>query len=309
MKYIEFGQDQDQVSQVVLGTMNIAQYDTEGATAFLKTALEQEINFWDTADCYAAGGSEEVLGKVFAANPGMREKVFLQSKCGIRVEDGMKYFDFSAEHILEAVDASLARLQTDHLDCLLLHRPDALMEPDEIADAFRILHKTGKVRNFGVSNMNPPMIRRLQKATKYKLETNQVQMSCAFTPMFDAGFHVNMESDPAIMRDGGVLDYCSENDMVLQAWSPFRYGYFEGIFLGDPKYAALNKVLERIAGEQGVTPTAVALAWILRYPARMQVIVGTTKAERLVESAQATSVELTRKQWYEIYQEAGNDLP
>ncbi|MCR5283427.1 MAG: aldo/keto reductase [Lachnospiraceae bacterium] len=309
MKYITFGQDQDQVSEVILGTMNLSQLSTQEAESLLKDALEEGINFWDTADCYADGGSEERIGEVFAANPGLREKVFLQSKCGIRREDGVKFFDFSAEHILNAVDASLERLKTESLDCLLLHRPDVLMEPEEIADAFRILHKTGKVRNFGVSNMNPAMIRRLQKYTKYKLETNQIQISCAFSPVFDAALHVNMQTESGVMRDGGIMEYCAENDMALQAWSPLRYGFFEGIFLGNPKYQTLNRVLERIAEEQKVTPTAVALAWILRYPARMQAVIGTTKSSRMKESALASQVTLDRRQWYEIYQAAGNELP
>ena len=309
MQYIEFGQDQDRVSQIILGTMNLGFLDDKSAETLLRGALEEGINFWDTADCYGGGASEERLGAFFAANPGMREKVFLQSKCGIREEDGIKWFDFSAEHILEAVDDSLKRLRTERLDCLLLHRPDVLMEPDEIADAFRILHKTGKVRSFGVSNMNPMMIERLQKATKYKLETNQIQLSCAFSPVFDAAFHVNMESSLGIMRDGSVMEYCSQQDMAIQAWSPLRYGNFEGILIGSPQYEKLNEVLDRIAKEQKVTPTAVALAWILRYPARMQAVIGTTKPERVSESAKAADVTLTRKQWYEIYQAAGKDLP
>ena len=309
MKYIEFGQEKDKVSQVILGTMNVSSLSQNEADGFLKASLEEGINFWDTADCYADGGSEESLGKVFAANPGLRDKVFLQSKCGIRNDKDLKWFDFSGEHILEAVDASLKRLQTDHLDCLLLHRPDVLMEPDEIADAFRLLHKTGKVRYFGVSNQNPVMMSRLQKATKYRLAANQMQISAAFTPMFDAMLHVNMQQEAGIMRDGGVLEYCADNDCAIQAWSPLRYGYFEGILIGDEKYARLNQILERIAAEQKVSSTAVALAWILKYPAKMQVVIGTTKTERMKEAAKATEVELTKKQWYEIYQGAGNELP
>ncbi|MCR5337471.1 MAG: aldo/keto reductase [Lachnospiraceae bacterium] len=309
MRHINFGNDDDQVSEVILGTMNLGQLSEQEAQTLLESALEDGINFIDTADCYGAGASEEMIGKVFQKNPGLRKKFFLQSKCGIRVDDDFTWFDFSAEHILEAVDASLKRLQTESLDCLLLHRPDALMEPDEIADAFRILHKTGKVRSFGVSNMNPMMIGELQKATKYKLATNQVQLSCAFTPMIDAGFQVNMQTDGGVMRDGGILGYCRQQEMTIQAWSPLRYGYFEGIFIGDEKYAKLNAVLDRIAQEQGVSSSAIALAWILRYPARMQVVAGTTKPERLSQLAKAGEIELTRKQWYEIYLAAGNQLP
>ena len=309
MRCIEFGQENDKVSQVILGTMNISSLSQAEADELLKASLDEGINFWDTADCYEDGDSEIRIGQAFANNPGLRERVFLQSKCGIRNEDGVKWFDFSGEHILEAVDASLKRLQTDYLDCLLLHRPDVLMEPDEIADAFRILHKTGKVRNFGVSNQNPVMMARLQKATKYRLTANQIQLSAAFSPAFDAMLHVNMQQDAAVMRDGGIMEYCADNDCAIQAWSPLRYGFFEGIFIGDEKYAELNRILERIAAEQNVTPAAVALAWILKYPAKMQVVIGTTGKEHMRMAAKATEVELTKKQWYEIYQGAGNDLP
>ena len=309
MKYLAFGTEKDNVSQIIIGLMRITEMEPKEVAGLIHTALEEGINFLDTADCYGNGKSEEIIGKAFAANPGLREKVFLQSKCGIRHDEDFTWFDFSKEHILEAVDASLARLQTDHLDCLLLHRPDALMEPEEIAEAFTILHKAGKVRNFGVSNQNPVMMDLIRKFVPFPIVTNQSQLSCAFTPSLNAGFNVNMENDHAIMRDGGLFEYCHLHDIVIQAWSVLQHGYFEGVFLGSDKYPKLNQVLERIAGEQGVTSTAVALAWVLRYPARMQAVIGTTKPDRIRESARAAEVTLTKKEWYEIYLAAGNTLP
>ena len=313
MRYITFGKDKDKVSQVIIGLMRIgvpdATLSVKEVAALVETGLEEGINFLDIADCYHFGKSEEILGGAFAENPGLRDKVFLQSKCGIVKDPDFVWFDFSKKHILEAVDASLKRLQTDRLDCLLLHRPDALMEPEEIAEAFTILHENGKVRNFGVSNQNPAMLELLKKYVTFPIETNQLQLSCAFTPAIDAGFHVNMQDDAAVMREGGVFEYCRLHDIVIQAWSSLQYGYFGGVFLGSDKYPKLNAVLERIAKEQDVTPTAVALAWILRYPGRMQAVIGTTKPARVREAARACDVTLTKKQWYEIYLSAGNRLP
>ncbi len=309
MKYITFGKDNDKVSEIIIGLMRISEMTTDQVAELINTGLEEGINFLDTADCYTNGVAEQVLGDTFTGNPGLREKVFLQSKCGIRNDDDFTWFDFSKEHILEAVDASLKRLQTDYLDCLLLHRPDALMEAEEIAEAFDILYKAGKVRNFGVSNQNPIMMDMIRKYVNYPITTNQVQLSPAFTPSLDAGFHVNMKTDPAIMRDGSLFEYCRMNDIVIQAWSPLQYGYFEGVYLGSDKYPELNKVLDRMAAERGVSATAVALAWILRYPGRTQVVTGTTKPSRIREAAKATEISLTKKEWYEIYLSAGNDLP
>lgn len=309
MKYISFGMKDTKVSQIIIGLMRTAQMSTNEVAALIETGLEEGINFLDTADCYTNGKAEEVLGNTFAENPGLREKVFLQSKCGIRNDEDFTWFDFSKEHILEAVDASLQRLQTDHLDCLLLHRPDALMEPEEIAEAFDILFKAGKVHNFGVSNQNPIMMDMIRKCVTYPIVTNQAQLSPAFTPSLNAGFNVNMENDHAIMRDGGLFEYCRSNGIVIQAWSPLQYGYFQGVFLGSEKYPKLNEVLDRMALERGVTPTAIALAWILRYPGRIQAVTGTTKPARIREAAKATEVTLTKKEWYEIYLSAGNELP
>ncbi len=203
----------------------------------------------------------------------------------------------------------MQRLKIDHLDSLLLHRPDALMESDQVAEAFDFLYKQGKVRNFGVSNQNPMMMELLKKDVKQPLAVNQLQLSAAFTPGFESGFHVNMEDSQAAMRDGSIFEYCQLHDVVIQAWSVLQFGYFKGNFVGNEKFQQLNQVLNRLALKYSVNPSAIAIAWVLRYPAKMQAVVGTTNPKHLREVSQATNFSLTRKEWYEIYLAAGNDLP
>ncbi len=309
MEYIEFGKNKTKVSQLLVGLMRIPALSDADLEKFIDTALDNGINGLDIADCYSDGVCESKLGDLYQRRPDLREKTWLQTKCGIVRATGYKYFDFSKKHILEAAEASLKRLRTDHVDSFLLHRPDALMEPDEICEAFMKLHAEGKVLDFGVSNFNPLMMEKVQRALPFKIACNQVQLSVCHTPMIDAGFQVNMTWNGASMRDGGILEYCQMHDIALQAWSPMQYGYFEGIFVGSDKYPKLNGVLNRIAGERGVTPTAVALAWILRYPLRMQVVTGTTKVQRLLDSAACADVKLSRAEWYELYIAAGNELP
>ena len=308
MDYIQFGESKEKVSKVILGLMRISDMSVDQVLDLCHAALDEGINFFDTADCYGNGRAEEILGEVFTREPDLRKKIFLQSKCGIRNEDGITWYDFSREHILNAVDASLSRLKCDHLDSLLLHRPDALMEVDEIAEAFTKLYKAGKVRNFGVSNCNPYQLQ-LLKSLPFKLCADQLQFSVCHTPMIDEGFDVNMKWDGSTVRAGGILEYCRVNDIAVQAWSTMQYGFFEGVYINNPKFPDLNRVLYRIAGEQNVNATAVALAWILRYPGKTQAVIGTTKIDRVRESARAADVKLSRKQWYELYQAAGNRLP
>lgn len=217
----------------------------------------------------------------------------------------VKYKDY----IIKSVDGILQRLKIDHLDSLLLHRPDALMESDQVAEAFNLLYKQGKVRDFGVSNQNPMMMELLKKDVKQPLAVNQLQLSAAFTPGFESGFHVNMEDSQAAMRDGSIFEYCKLHDVVIQAWSVLQFGYFKGNFVGNEKFLALNQVLDRLAFKYGVTSSTIAISWILRYPAKMQAVVGTTNPKHLIEASQATNFNLTRKEWYEIYLAAGNNLP
>lgn len=308
MRYIKFGERQKEVSEVVLGLMRISEMTVDQVEELIESALAVGINAFDIADCYGHGKCEQILGEVLKCRPDLREKMWIQSKCGIRMEE-FTYFDFSKEHILEAVDGILKRLNVDYIDSLLLHRPDALMDPAEIAEAFDLLKAQGKVIDFGVSNQNPIMMALIQKDVNQPLVANQLQLSAAFTPSFDAGFHVNMKQEAGIVRDSSIFEYCRLHDVVIQAWSVLQFDYFGGVFLGSEKYPELNQVLNRLAEKYHVSPSAVAIAWVLRYPAKMQAVIGTTKKARVAEAARAAEIQLTRKEWYEIYLAAGNDLP
>ena len=308
MKYIPFGQDDKELSEIVLGMMRIEDKSVKEVEELVETALSVGINAFDLADIYGRGRCEELLGLVLKNRPDLREKMWIQSKCGIRIEE-FTYFDFSKDYIIKSVDGILQRLKIDHLDSLLLHRPDALMESDQVAEAFDLLYKQGKVRDFGVSNQNPMMMELLKKDVKQPLAVNQLQLSAAFTPGFESGFHVNMEDSQAAIRDGSIFEYCKLHDVVIQAWSVLQFGYFKGNFVGNEKFQALNQVLDRLAIKYGVTSSTIAISWILRYPAKMQAVVGTTNPKHLREVSQAANFSLTRKEWYEIYLAAGNDLP
>jgi predicted oxidoreductase len=284
--------------------MRLNSLDKKGAERFVKTALDLGANFFDHADVYGGGSCESLFADASASYP--RDKMFLQSKCGIR--PGVA-FDFSKEHILASVDGILKRLKTEYLDTLLLHRPDALVEPEEVAAAFDALHNSGKVRNFGVSNQNPFQIQLLQKFVNQPILVNQLQLSVTNANMISVGLHVNMLDDAAVNRDSSVLDFCRLNDITIQAWSPFQFGFFEGVFLGDEKFSKLNAKIREIAEKYGMSDTTIALAWILRHPARIQPVTGTMNEKRLVDCAKAAEVALSRDEWYAIYLSAGNILP
>jgi predicted oxidoreductase len=285
--------------------MRINSLEKNEAERFVQTALEQGANFFDHADIYGGGACEEIFADAIHMNADIREKIILQSKCGIR--KGM--FDFSKEHILHSVDGILKRLKTEYLDTLLLHRPDALMEPEEVAEAFDILEGSGKVRHFGVSNQNPMQIQLLQKFVKQPIVANQLQLSITNANMISNGLNVNMENDSAINRDGSVLDFCRLNDITIQPWSPFQYGFFEGVFLGNEKFPELNQKIDEIAAKYEVSNTTIAIAWLLRHPAKMQPVIGTMNVDRLKECCKASEITLTREEWYEIFRSAGNILP
>ncbi|VQT64454.1 aldo/keto reductase family oxidoreductase [Streptococcus pneumoniae] len=308
MRYITLGQDDKELSEIVLGMMRIKDKSVKEVEELVETALSVGINAFDLADIYGRGRCEELLGLVLKNRPDLREKMWIQSKCGIRIEE-FTYFDFSKDYIIKSVDGILQRLKIDHLDSLLLHRPDALMESDQVAETFNLLYKQGKVRDFGVSNQNPMMMELLKKDVKQPLAVNQLQLSAAFTPGFESAFHVNMEDSQAAMRDGSIFEYCQLHDVVIQAWSVLQFGYFKGNFVGNEKFQALNQVLDRLAIKYGVTSSTIAISWILRYPAKMQAVVGTTNPKHLREVSQAANFSLTRKEWYEIYLAAGNNLP
>ena len=305
MKTITLNNTNLSIPEIGMGCMRIVELENVDAVkGWVDTALEHGINFFDHADIYGKGRCEELFGQVLT--PSLREKIILQSKCSIR--PGIA-FDFSKEHILNSVDGILKRLNTEYLDILLLHRPDALMEPEEVADAFCILKENGKVRHFGVSNQTPMQMELLSKYCDEPLLINQLQLSIAHCPMINSGINANMYNDSGINRDGGVLEYCRLKDITIQAWSPFQYGMFEGIFLGNEKFAELNKVIDNLAEKYNVTNSAIAVAWILRHPAGIQTIVGTTNKDRIAQISKASEIRLTREEWYALYMAAGNKLP
>ncbi|HEX3678182.1 MAG TPA: aldo/keto reductase [Galbitalea sp.] len=297
-----------QASNVILGLMRISALDDQAVRALVGAARDAGINFFDHADVYGGDhGCERRFGDAISFTPADRESVIIQSKVGIR--DG--FWDFSREHILDSVDKSLAALRTDYLDILLLHRPDTLVEPDEVAAAFDVLHASGKVRNFGVSNETPGQIELLKRSVRQPLAFNQVQLSITHAPLIAAGIAANMAGlDQSIDRDNGILDYSRLNEITLQAWSPFQKGFFDGVFIGDREnFGPLNDALDEIAVAHGVTPTGIAVAWITRHPANMQVVLGTTQPSRVTESAAGSDVPLSREDWYRLFTAAGHTLP
>ncbi len=306
MRTMKLGTSELQVPVIAVGCMRITKLNKPEAERFVQAAIEAGATFFDHADVYGDGVCEEKFADAIHMNSTIRGKVFLQSKCGIR--KGIA-FDFSKEHILAAVDGSLKRLKTDYLDVLLLHRPDALVEPEEVAQAFDSLQSSGKVRHFGVSNQNPMQIQLLKKSVKQPIVANQLQLSIAHATMISQGLHVNMKDAPSVNHDGSILDFCRLHDITIQPWSPFQYGFFEGVFLGNEKFPVLNAKIDAIAAQYGVSNTTVAMAWLLRHPAQMQPVTGTMSVVHLLDCAKAADIRLTREEWYEIYLAAGNILP
>lgn len=304
MKYLKTDRN-EKVSCIGIGCMRIAGMSGSQIDTLVHAALDEGINFFDHADIYGGGKSEEIFGDFLAGNKGLREKMFIQSKCAIH--DGM--YDFSGDYIRKSVDGILKRLKVEYIDSLLLHRPDPLMEPEEVGEVFDELEKSGKVRHFGVSNMNRYQIELLQSGLSQKLWADQLQMSLAHTPLIDEGINVNTKFDGGVMRGGGTLEYCRLKDMAVQTWSPLQKGFFGGVFLGDAAYADLGRELEALAQKYGVGADTIAYAWLLRYPARMQVVLGTTNPDRVKSAAKAAEIQLTRSEWYALYRAAGNTLP
>ncbi len=309
MKFYKLPQTDLEVSSIILGMMRIANMSNGEIQKLIGGARDAGVTFIDHADIY--GGAphrcEARFGEAISLTPAEREKLLIQSKVGIR----KGFFDFSAEHILASVDQSLAALKTDYLDVLLLHRPDTLVEPEDVAAAFDTLKSSGKVRHFGVSNHTPGQVELLKTAVKQPLIVNQVQLSITHAPLIASGVAANMAGlDQSVDRDNGLLDYSRVNGMMLQAWSPFQKGFFDGVFLGDREnFADLNDAIDELAKAYGVTPTGIAVAWITRHPAKIQVVLGTTKPERVAEAAAGSSVPLTREEWYRLFRAAGHTLP
>lgn len=309
MKTLALPQTNIEASNIILGLMRIGTLDDEAIRTLIGAARDAGVNVFDHADIYGSDRHqcEERFGDSIRFTAAEREQVVIQSKVGIR----KGYFDFSAEHILTTVDESLAALRTDYLDFLLLHRPDTLVEPDEVATAFDALQASGKVRNFGVSNHTPGQVQLLKHSVTQPLAINQVQLSITHAPIIASGIATNMAGlDQSIDRDNGILDYSRLNDMTLQAWSPFQKGFFNGVFLGDREhFAELNDVIDELAAAYDVTPTGIATAWITRHPANIQVVLGTTNPGRVRDAAAGSDLRLTREEWYRLFTAAGYILP
>ncbi|TJY39625.1 aldo/keto reductase family oxidoreductase [Cohnella pontilimi] len=305
MRTMKLGTSNLEVPVVAVGCMRMNSLDKAEAERFIRTSMEEGANFFDHADIYGGGQCEEIFADAIQMSPAIREQMILQSKCGIR--KGM--FDFSKDHILQSVDGILKRLKTDYLDVLLLHRPDTLVEPEEVAEAFDLLSASGKVRHFGVSNQHPMQIQLLKKYVKQPIVANQLQLSITNATMISSGFNVNMQNEPAVNRDGYILDFCRLHDITVQPWSPFQYGFFEGVFLDNDKFPELNAKINEIAAKYDVSNTTIAIAWLLRHPANMQPVTGTMNITRLKDCCKASDIRLTREEWYEIFRAAGNVLP
>ena len=323
MKTIRLGHTPMEVSRIAYGCMGMGgSWDREAplseqtrreAVKAIRAALDEGINFFDHADIYCWGKSEEAFAAIWAEAPNLREHIIMQSKCGIvmegaRPESTVGQFDFSCEHITRSVEGSLKRLQTDYLDVLLLHRPDPLVEPEEVARAFDDLQASGKVRYFGVSNHTAGQMRLLKKHLNQPLVANQLELSLLHLHLFDEGVVFNQEA----MHGEGTLEYCRQHHITIQAWGPLKSG---AVITGDddpPSQAARDvaRTIAEMAQAKGVSREAIALAWLLRHPARIQPIIGTMKPERIKAACEADGVELTRDEWYRLFIAGrGNQMP
>ena len=308
MKMINVVNGPQNASAIILGCMRMPALSVEQAAAMIRTAAEEGVNFFDHATCYGGGEAETRFGDAFPLTGLKREDVYIQSKCGLYFD--RKEFSWSKADILDSADGILRRLKTEYLDALLLHRPDLLFDPEEVAEAFDELHRAGKVRHFGVSNVTPGQLELLKKYVKQPLVFNQLQFSLDQSQLIDNGLYLNnLTTERSVVRDNGVLDYCRLHDITVQAWSPLQFGMFKGCFVDHPDFPELNKVLGELGEKYGVSKTAVAIAWILRHPAKMQAIAGTMNPDHLRDICAAAGVTLTHREWYQLYLASGKFLP
>ena len=309
MKYIDICKGPQNASQIILGCMRMPALDTDEAARVIRNAYELGINFFDHATCYGKDGEAETrFGDAFRKTGIKREDVYIQSKCGILIDKGE--FNWSKQTIIQSADDSLRRLRLDHLDALLLHRPDLLYEPEQVAEAFDELEKSGKVRYFGVSNVPTMTLEVLKKYVSRPLVINQLQFSLEQSQLIDQTLYVNnLTTDRSTDRDNGTLDYCRLHDITVQAWSPLQRGFFKGCFVDDPGMPELNRALGELAEQYGVSKSAIAIAWIMRHPAKIQPIAGTMDPTHLRDICDASKVDLTHNEWYRLYLASGKFLP
>ena len=312
MKTFPLGASGPQSPNIVAGMMRIDDKTDADVRELYDTARGAGIDFFDHANIYgrALHGCEQRFAEALRLSPAERDEITLQTKCGI-VKDAGGVFDFSYEHIIEQVNGSLTALGTDYIDVLLLHRPDALVEPAEVARAFDELYDAGKVRHFGVSNHTARQIDLLKTAVTQPIVANQMQLSMTHAPLITQGIAANMvgQEQSVVLDGGGLIDYCRINGITIQAWSPFQAGFFTGVFLGNAEFPELNAVIDRLAAAYDVDPIAIATAWITRHPANMQVVLGTTNPQRVRAAASGSEIPLTRSEWYELTRAAGYIVP
>lgn len=309
MKKLDIANGPQNVSAIIQGCMRMPGLSNEEAAKVIRTAYDCGINFYDHATCYGENGAaESKFGEAFPLTGIKREDIYIQSKCGLCFE--RNEFDWTKENILSSVDDSLRRLNIEYLDTLLLHRPDVLFDPEEVAEAFDILEKDGKVRYFGVSNVVPMQLDLLKKYVKQPLVINQLQLSLEQSQLIDQALYMNNKTtEYSVNRDGNALDYCRLNDITIQAWSPLQFGMFGGSFIDNPDFPELNKTLGELADRENVSKAAIAVAWILRHPAKMQAIIGSMNPEHIKDVCAAADVSLSHHDWYELYLSAGKFLP
>ncbi|MBQ6475018.1 MAG: aldo/keto reductase [Clostridia bacterium] len=317
MKKMQIGMTGIEVPAVAVGCMRLDGVDRKKGEALLRGALDMGLNFFDHADFYGywknyVGICEELFAEYLPMTPALREKIVIQTKCGVKIgpdgKGGMMNisYDFSKDYILRCVEDSLKRLKTDYIDGLLLHIPDALVEPEEVAEAFDLLEEQGKVRYFGVSNHTPMQIELLKKYVKQPICVNQQKLSLGYAPIISSGEYVCMPDERALSYDMESLNYGRLNSITMQCWSPF-HGAKGGIILNEEKYPELNAVLEQMAEKYGTSKTAICIAWLLRHPAKLQPVTGTMDIQHLKESADGMDITLEHDDWYKLWIAAGNN--
>jgi len=313
MKTIKLGTSTLTASRIAYGCMRIggswdgaalSKETVRAAAASVAAALECGITLFDHADIYARGKSEEAFAAAMREMPEVRERIILQSKCGIRFAgdpdpSAPARYDFSRKHIVRSADGILRRLKTEYLDILLLHRPDALVEPEEVAAAFSELSDCGKVRWFGVSNHTGAQIDLLKRYVEQPLIVNQIELSVTHAHLIDEGIVFNQDRPEHPVRNHGTLEYCRLHDITLQPWSPLAGGGVGS--KKDARVENVNTIAGTIAARAGVSIEAVWIAWILRHPAQMQPVLGATNPEHIKAASAADGIELTREEWYALF--------
>ena len=289
----------------ILGLMGLNKLNLEQAEKFILDAIDLGINYVDLADIYGNGECEELFGEVLKRNPNIRNKLIIQSKCGIR--EG--FYDFSYDHIISCVKQSLNRLNIKYLDVLLLHRPDILCDFDELKKALIYLKENNLAKSFGVCNMNKAYIKLLKEKTGFDFIVNQLEFSITSTQLIDDILNMNTNDELANDKSGDALIYCYLNNISLQAWSPLKVSLSEGSFINNPKYVELNNYLDELANKYNASKVSIALSFIYRLPFNITPVVGVSSINHLKDALKSKEINLSKEEWYKLYLIAGHKLP